>query len=184
MESVALHPVQEIAMAVLAITAAVFDIRSRRIPNRLVLAGLVAGIGIHLWLDGWAGLKTAGIGLAVGFGVYFLLYLVRAMGAGDVKLMGALGAIAGWWHWFWVFCFSAVIGAVFALLLTVSRGRLRQTFWNIGFIVYSLIRFRAPYADREELDVRSEKALRMPHGLAIGLGVIAYLSARKIGLVN
>ncbi len=178
-----LHPYLQITLAALGIAAAVIDIRTRRIPNPLVAAGIIAGFAGNFALHGAAGLKTAGIGFMLGFGVYFLLYLLHAMGAGDVKLMGAVGAIAGPGNWFWIFVFSAVIGALFGLALVLSRGRLRRTAWNIAFIVRELASLRAPYLRREELDVASPQALRMPHGLAIGLGIIAFLSAARMGLL-
>lgn len=180
-----LHPYLQIVLAALGISAAVIDIHTRRIPNPLVAAGIVAGFAGNYALHGTAGLKTAAIGFAVGFGVYFILYLLHAMGAGDVKLMGAAGAIAGPGNWFWIFVFSAVLGALFGLVLILFRGRLRHTAWNLAFIVRELMSFRAPWLRREELDVNSPQALRMPHGLAIGLGIIAFLAASRAGwLIN
>ncbi len=180
-----LHPYLQLALAALGVTAAVVDIRTRRIPNPLVAAGILAGFLGNFALQGTSGLKTAALGFAAGFGVYFVLYLLHAMGAGDVKLMGAAGAIAGPGNWFWIFVFSAVLGALFGLALILTRGRLRRTAWHLAFLVRELTSFRAPWLRREELDVNSPQALRMPHGLAIGLGIIAFLAVSRTGwLVN
>jgi len=178
-----IHPYFQVALAAVGIAAAVIDIRTRRIPNWLVAAGTLAGFAGHLAIHGLAGLKSAGLGFLLGFGVYFLLYLLHAMGAGDVKLMGAVGAIAGPGNWFLIFVFSAIIGAASALVLVLVRGRLRRTAWNLAFIVRELMSFRAPWLRREELDVNSPEALRMPHGFAIGLGIIAFLAASRLGLL-
>jgi prepilin peptidase CpaA len=97
------------------------------------------------------------------------------MGAGDVKLMAAIGAIAGPGRWFWIFVFSAVLGAVFAVLFALSRGRLVRTFRNIGLIVRELAFFRAPYSANQHLDVTRDEALRLPHGAAIALGTLGFL---------
>src|SRR4029077_1700113 len=90
------------ALAVLvAACAAISDVRQRRIPNLLTYPAMVAGLLLQGMLHGWKGLLLgAGGGLIFG-GVFLLFYLVRAMGAGDVKLAAALGCIVGVsasWH--------------------------------------------------------------------------------------
>src|SRR5262249_21483655 len=74
----------QLVLSVLVIVAAVYDARFRRIPNWLVLSGLVLGIGLNGFLFEWSGLRTSFLGLGVAFLVYFPLYLLRGMGAGDV----------------------------------------------------------------------------------------------------
>jgi len=171
----ALAPAIKIVLVLLVIIAAIFDIRFRRIPNWLVLIGLVLGFTVNIVLFGLTGLKTAGLGMLLGFGVYLLLHLLHAMGAGDVKLMAAVGAMVGPGPWFGIFLLTAMIGGVFALILLVVKGRLRQGLWNVGYIFTELSHFRAPYVTREELDVKSSKALRLPHGVTIAVGTLAYL---------
>jgi prepilin peptidase CpaA len=158
-------------LLVLAALAAIWDLRTRRIPNWLVLAGLIAGFGLNGFLYGLAGLATAGLGMLVGFGVYFVLYLLHAMGAGDVKFMAAVGSLVGWREWFQIFLAAIIIGAVAGVILALSKGRLRRTFGNVGFIISEIAHFRPPHVRREDLDVKSEKALRMPHGAAIAAGI-------------
>ena len=85
----------QVLLAILAIIAAVFDVRSRRIPNRLVLAGIVAGLAWNVFEYGLSGFARAGEGLGLGFILYFPLFLLRARGAGDVKLLAAIGTITG-----------------------------------------------------------------------------------------
>lgn len=170
-----LPPGSQILLLLIVIPAAVFDLRSRRIPNWLCLTGLVLGFLLNLFLFGLGGLKVAGLGFALGFGIYLALYLIHAMGAGDVKLMGAVGSIVGPGNWFAIFVFSAVLGGIFGLLLLVAKGRLRRGLWNVTYILRELSNFRAPYLTHEELDVNSPKALRLPHGLTIAVGSVVYL---------
>ena len=164
----------------LVIAAAVFDIRSRRIPNWLNLLGVLLGLALNLWLGGFGGLWFALKGLGLAMLIYFPLYLIRGMGAGDVKLMAAVGAIVGPANWFGIFVLSNVLGGVAAVLLVMSKGSLSKTLGNLGCMLNELVHFRPPYLRREELDLNSPKAAKMPHGLAIAFGSLAFLAAAWI----
>ena len=160
----------------LIVIAAVYDLRYRRIPNWLTLSGIIGGLAMNMAMAPvWPGLKFSLLGFAIGFGVYFALYAIRAMGAGDVKLMAAVGSIVGWQNWFGIFVVTAVLGGLLAVILSVLRKRLGVTLWNVGFILSEMKHGRPAYLGKEELDVKSEKALRMPHGAVIALGTIIFL---------
>lgn len=159
------------ALLILAAIAAVWDLRTRRIPNWLVLAGLVAGFGLNGFLFGLPGLATSGIGMLAAFGIYLVLYLLRAMGAGDVKFMAAVGSLVGWREWFHIFYAAVIIGAIAGLILAFTKGRLRRTLNNVGYIIWEIAHGRPPHVRREDLDVKSEKALRLPHGASIAAGI-------------
>src|SRR5215468_5867526 len=116
----------QVLLGILIATAAVFDVRSRRIPNWLVLAGLAAGLSWNVFSAGLPGLGRSAAGLGLGFALYFPLYLLRARGAGDVKLLAAAGAITGPGNVFWVFLLTAVLGGAFAVIFILFRGRVRQ----------------------------------------------------------
>lgn len=81
--------------ALLLVVSFITDIRSRKIPNWLTAGGTAAGAAVHAIADGWSGLGFAAAGFACGFVPLLLLYACRAVGAGDVKLFGALGALTG-----------------------------------------------------------------------------------------
>jgi prepilin peptidase CpaA len=166
-----LAPAIVAVLLVLAVLAAVWDLRTRRIPNWLVLAGLIAGFGLNGFLFGLAGLETAGLGMLTGFGIYLVLHLLHAMGAGDVKFMAAVGSLVGWREWFHIFIVAVIIGAVAGVILALSKGRLLRTINNVGYIISEIAHLRPPHVRREDLDVKSEKALRMPHGAAIAAGI-------------
>ncbi len=170
-----LHPLLQFILIVLVLPAAVFDFRSRRIPNWLCVSGFVAGLAANTALGGWAGLKGALMGFAVAFGLYFVLYLLHAMGAGDVKLMGAVGAVTGLWTWLAVFAATAIFGMIAAVGLALTKGRLRQTLWNVMYLMRELLSFRAPWMRHEHLDVKNPETLRLPHGVSIAAGAAAVL---------
>src|ERR1700722_13913601 len=81
--------------AVVAIIAGITDWRSRRIPNWLTVTALLIGIATNSWLHGWAGAKTSLLGAGLGLLLLLPFVLIRSLGAGDWKLVGALGAFLG-----------------------------------------------------------------------------------------
>jgi prepilin peptidase CpaA len=174
----------EILLMAIVLAAAVYDVRYCRIPNWLNLTGVVLGLALNAFLFqsgpgaafGWTGLLFGLKGLGLAFVVYLFLYAIRAMGAGDVKLMAAVGSIVGWQNWFGIFLITAMIGGLMSIILVVSRGRLQKTLFNVGFILSEMKSGRPAYLKNEELDVRSKKALGLPHGAVIAVGCIFFLA--------
>jgi prepilin peptidase CpaA len=172
--------VLQVLLLAVALIAAVWDIRTRRIPNWLVLSGLLLGFLLNGFLFYGPGLLRAAAGFGLALLIYVPMYILRGMGGGDVKLMAALGAIAGWRLWLGIFILTGILGGILAIVLTLAKGRLRKTLWNVGFIVSELLYFRAPHLTRAELDVGSPKAVTLPHGAVIALGVVSVLVLARL----
>ena len=176
-------PGVKVLLLVLVLAAAVFDVRYRRIPNWLTVGGVVLGLGLNATLSrspspaNWGMFRASLIGMAAAFGIYFVLYALRAMGAGDVKLMAAVGAVAGWPNWFGIFIVTSLLGGIMALVLVVMRKRLKKTLFNVGFILHEMKSARPAYVGKEELDVRNPKAMSLPHGAVIAIGTLFFLAA-------
>ncbi len=97
--------------------AAVFDdLRRRKISNRITAAGLAAGVALGAFEGGWRGLGHSLLGVAAGFGAFLLCYWLGGLGAGDLKLMAAFGALLGPAG----VLLAAVIGAVAGAVLAVG----------------------------------------------------------------
>jgi prepilin peptidase CpaA len=179
-------PGAEALLLALVLGAAVYDLRYRRIPNWLTLLGAVLGLLLntfpgllyqHFLRADWSGLWFSLKGLGLAFGIYLFLYALRAMGAGDVKLMAAVGAIAGPQNWFGIFIVTALVGGAMALILVTVSGRVKKTLFNVSFILSEMKSGRPAYLANEELDVRSKKAMGLPHGAVIALGTVVFLAA-------
>jgi len=176
----------KVLLVLLVLPAAVFDYRERRIPNWLALTGLLAGLAMNAFLAYDNPSMTAGVllslkGLGLAFLVYLPLYILRGMGAGDVKLMAAVGAIAGGFApWLWILFFTAVLGGLTAAIVVLSKGRVHRTLQNLWMILVSIRHGQAPYAANPELDVSTDQGVRLPHGVIIAVGTIGFVVAKSI----
>ena len=85
----------KLLLELLVVVAAYLDLRDRRIPNWLTGTGVLVGLGSNYYQSGWPGLRNGLLGLSAAFALYALLFALRAMGGGDVKLMAAVGAFTG-----------------------------------------------------------------------------------------
>jgi prepilin peptidase CpaA len=160
----------------IVLVAGTYDCRFRKIPNWINLSGVVLGLGVNTLLSEGHGLATAILGLLCSLAIYVPLYLVRGMGAGDVKLMAAVGAIAGPSNWVGIFIATALAGGVLAVIVIAVKKRWLHTLSNLAIIVPELFKFRAPSSSDSRLDIRNADALRLPHAVSIALGSVAFLS--------
>ena len=87
----------------------------------------------------------------------------------------AVGAMVGWQDWFGIFIVTAIVGGIASMALMAMRGRIKKTLWNVGFVLTEMKNGRAAYLSNEELDVRSSKALGLPHGAVIAAGTLVFL---------
>jgi prepilin peptidase CpaA len=159
--------------AICAIIGAGFDVRSRRIPNWLTYGGLImACISRFAW-GGWNGTKEGLLGAALGGGIFFLLFLVRGMGGGDVKLMAAVCGWVGYHGSLTVLIATALAGGVLALVYMTFYKRTFSTIRNMG----ALLRFHLTSGVRPhpELNLQGTKTIRLPYGIAIAIGTIYLL---------
>jgi prepilin peptidase CpaA len=156
-----------------ALLGAWFDVTSRRIPNRLTYPAMLAALVVRLAFLGWRGLLEGLLGLVLCGGIFFLLFVIHAMGGGDVKLMAAVGAWVGYHNAGKALIVCALAGGLIALGYVIVLKRYRTTFSNI----ISLARFHAYRGLRENpgLNLSSADAVRMPYGLAIAAGAVGTL---------
>jgi prepilin peptidase CpaA len=140
--------------------AAISDLRSRRIPNWIPVSGAALGFVLQVWNGGFYGALSSLAGAGLGLGIFMALYIAGGMGAGDVKLFSAVGALVGPQALIIVFIFTGLLGGIAALALSVSRGRLRETLEKTGALALGIR--TAPAAD----------SLRLPYGAVIAAGAL------------
>lgn len=161
-----------ITLSLIVLTAAVTDLRSRRIPNWLTLPALPVGlIAQTVYGEGfWQGL----LGAVGGFAALFVLFAIGAGGAGDVKLFTVVGSFVGFHNLGVVFVLVAIIGGVAAVFVALRAGALSRVLKNSLLIIASFGRGRWTEF-RERSDMNQPGALRLAYGAVIALGVLAFL---------
>ena len=161
------------AALVCALIGAAFDVRSRRIPNLLTLPAIVCGLLLHLVCGGWKQMALAGLaGLICGI-LFLIFWLAGGMGAGDVKLMTAVAALAGMPLVPYLLILTSLAGGVMGIVLALWRGKLKETILNVGAIaLHHRIEGLAPHP---QLNLANARTLRLPYALAVAAGTATTL---------
>jgi prepilin peptidase CpaA len=148
-------------------TAVITDVRSRRIPNWLTAGIAAAGLGIAFG-GGQVTPMQAALGMTIGLLLMLPGHVIGATGAGDVKLMAAVGSVVGTGSILPVFLYTALAGGVLAIAVAVRRGRLQQTVFDTTRLV------TAPAGARTAIE-SSGRANRFAYGPAIAAGTFIAL---------
>ena len=167
-----MHEAQIIWMLTLAMTilAALLDWRSRRIPNWLTVPGFISGVTLHTVLNGWHGLQFALGGGVLALFLLLPLVLLRALGAGDWKLMGAVGAFLGPVLFVFVFFGSVLASGIMAMVQIYRTGRVVETFRNMWTLVKGFFAFGLKKNPQISLD--NPRLLKLPFGVAVAVATI------------
>ncbi|MBA2303917.1 MAG: prepilin peptidase [Acidobacteria bacterium] len=145
------------------LVATVIDLKTRRIPNELTAAMAVSGLLLSVAEVSGVGLAASLAGLVLGLLLMMPGYALGATGAGDVKLMAAVGAIVGPALVVSAFLCTSVAGGVLAVIVAVRRRRLAATIARTGRLV------SAPSAAPAEMRA-APGASRFAYGPAIAVG--------------
>jgi prepilin peptidase CpaA len=163
-------------LIVLSVAVSISDFKFRRIPNKYLLWGLVYAVLVFVAMTFTMPIKDVGKGFLFSFmgfllGGVFLLpsYLLKQVAAGDVKLMMVFGFYLGPKGIIFALLNGALIGGIWALVLAWQLGGLGHMLYNLKFMARS-----AYLTGFKEMgwDLRSEKAIKMPYGVALSIGAI------------
>lgn len=161
-----------------ALWAGWLDWRFRRIPNWLTVSGFFLGLGLNTFFSGWRGLKGGTEGAAIAMAVLLVPVIFRGIGAGDLKLMIALGACLGPWKLASVLLVSIFIAGIMATFQIVRKRRIMTTFSNMAVLVRSFVTFGMG-AKEALITLDSPDALRLPFGVAIALAMVLVVFAKS-----
>jgi prepilin peptidase CpaA len=163
----------QIAVVVVAVVAASWDITTRRIPNALTFGVALAAFLVHAYVGGWSGAGMAVAGWVAGVALFFPVFALGGMGAGDVKLLGAIGACLGPVAAVWVALYSGIAGGVLGLLVAGFSGYLLQMFSN----VWSLLMFWRVMGLRPapELTLSTHQGPRLAYAVPVLAGLMVTL---------
>lgn len=158
------------AALVVAAIACVTDLYRRRVPNILTFGGAAAAIVYHLLASGVSGLLDATGGWLVGVAVFLPLFLLRGMGAGDVKLLAALGAWVGPRDIVWVAAYTAIAGGIMAIAVSAWHGQLRHSLQRVGVLL--LFWRTSGVRPLPDMTLHDSSGLRLPYALPVLAGAL------------
>lgn len=146
------------------------DLRSRRIPNWLVLPFMASGVGVSAWQHGWHGVAQSLEGFALGAAVFGVLFAMGGMGMGDVKLCAAIGAWIGPGQLLLALVLTGLAGGVMALGWALLGGFVGDLFKGSGDLLLGW-KERGKLAP-PELKLANPRARKMPYAPAIAIGTL------------
>jgi prepilin peptidase CpaA len=153
-------------LAPLAALVIYYDVRYRRIPNSVVVVALIAGLAINTTFGGWQGTFMSLQGLVVAFVPMFLMHLFGAMGAGDVKLFGAVGAVLGIGMVPMALVLVIMFGGALAIYSMIRSRTVFSTLHGVARIFVGIL----PGWEMPRFTMPPDRRYTVPYGVAIMLG--------------
>ena len=152
-------------------SATVWDLKTNKIPNAITLTSVLIGILVNSYLGGLVGLGHSLAGTFVGIFLLIIPFALGGIGAGDVKLLAAVGALNGAQFVLFTFLYGAIAGGLIALGIVIVRGQLYSILLNIAWTLrnFSVNIFKAG-AQRQP---SPSSGIRFPYGIAILIGTLA-----------
>ena len=164
---------QTVAIFALAIAASIYDLRTRRLPNALTFGAALVGFAYQFAIGGASGLAFGVAGWLIAVALFFPFFALRGLGAGDVKLLGAFGAWLGPVAALYMAFYTGVAGGVMALMVVLARGRVMQTFSNLG----AMLTFWSAVGMQPvpSVTLESSTSPRLAYALPIAVGAVVAL---------
>lgn len=162
-----------ISVGTLLALACVSDLRTRRIPNVLTMSAAGGALLFHLATGGWSATGWSLLGLVVGALLFFPMFALRGMGAGDVKLLAAVGAWLGPAQVATVALATSIAGGVIAVVVALAYGYLRKALINVYLV---LTHWRvAGVQPLPAVTLEEAKGPRLAYALPIAIGTVVTL---------
>jgi prepilin peptidase CpaA len=158
------------------------DVRTRRIPNLISGLGIAIGLALNASHAGSAGLLASASGLLVAVALLLFPFAMGGLGGGDVKMMGAIGALLGPRVTLEALLFGMILGGAIMVVHLARRRRLRETVVKVGTMATASV--LGGSLDPLRISAAQPGAIALPYSVPLGLGTIAVLAlSRSVGLV-
>jgi prepilin peptidase CpaA len=167
-----------VVTTVVALVAAVIDFRRFRVPNVLTFPLCISGLVFHALVNGLSGLQYSAGGIAVGLVALLLFYIMGVMGAGDVKLLAAIGAWIGAANIVYVFCVAGVVTGIHSLVVLAWQRRLHEipAIFQVTVVQMATLGRHIVRTDSASLAATVQRPDRhryvMPFAVMIAIGVV------------
>jgi prepilin peptidase CpaA len=146
------------------------DYSQRRVPNWLNATIALAGFVAQGYFFGAHGIGMAALGLLVGFSLLIVPWLMHGMGAGDVKLMAAIGAWFGPWLTLLGFSVGVIIGGIIAVIMIVSAGKTWSAYANLATIVFKVKSRHRIFSEFGSAKSFGNTSALLPYGVPLTIG--------------
>ena len=176
----AAHSIWIYTLAVTLI-AAWTDWRTRKIPNWLTVPALALGIGVNALAAGWPGAKASLEGAGLALVILFPFVLKRGLGAGDWKLMAAIGAFLGPLLFLLALLASVLVCGLMAIVHLIRNGQVMTTLRNMVVLVRGVFSFG--FRSHPEISLDNPKLLKLPFGVAAAIATVICYCATRWGVI-
>jgi len=153
------------------------DFRTHKIPNWLTVPAFLLGLTLRTVISGWPGAKASLEGAGLALLLLLPLVLMRALGAGDWKLMGAVGAFVGPLMFLFVLLGSILVSGLMAVVEMMRTRRVKETFQNLVVLVRGFFSFGLRAHPQISLD--NPALLKLPFGVAVAIATLACFCAAR-----
>lgn len=179
------YNISDLILIILLFLAVYFDITARKIPNKITVPALLYGMIWSTLNSGLQGFKLSILGILIGFAVFLVPYIFNGIGAGDVKLMTAIGAIMGWEFILKTSLSTALVGGIIVVIyMLYKKGLVRTLVDTLGILVKPLMKilymisgFKIFYSIFKYFDdlKTDKKKIYIPYAIPIAIGSISVM---------
>ena len=166
------------------VLASWIDWRYRKVPNWLNLSLILAGLAVQVIFYGWPGLWMGLLGMLLGFGLLIIPWLMHAMGAGDVKLMAAIGVWLGPALTLRAFCVGAILAGIIAMVMIIIGRRLWQAYANLRLIMTKLNSWKRAFSNFGSVQMLKSTSQLLPYGVPLRIGTLIVMFSRSASWWN
>ena len=183
-------------LIILLITAASFDVKKNKIPNFITFPLIIVGLILNIIMNGFGGLTFSLTGFAFGLAIFFIPFALGLMGAGDVKLMAAIGALMGFKFTVLSTLYTAAAGLIVVFGYLIYKNKIFSYFRKYFVAIIRTILINIKFKDNSTLGNKlkryayysaapneTNEKLYVPYGLAIALGTLFVLWGNYKGYI-